>query len=326
MEEAVEIHFPSVHGDDAGDLIKLVCFANSDLKGMVKTTSGIDDDAARNIIGAARCGENHASLGTGVIVSVSTPFFSGRSYGLALALADKLLRYGAPTGNGRLIATGLIEPDGQGRVDAIDSFEAKLHYLLLNTRSGDRFFFPRANLDPQDEEQRQLLQQLRQSGVRWDALGHICEALPLLQPSGSPAETTPEVTTHKGFQPIHAILILAAGLALLLSLALWNTGESQPQASGTAPEPTIATETTNPATPPTARPEGTTEQPPLRPAALDSYQPLVATTIEETAPQNNHSTPAPNDQQAQTVSRGGTPTPKARPWMPKPVEIPTDAY
>ncbi|HID46895.1 MAG TPA: hypothetical protein EYP34_14235, partial [Chromatiaceae bacterium] len=213
--EAADTYFPSIHADKAGELIKLTCFISEDLKGITKTISGLDDQAVRYIVGASRYGENSALSGIGVIVSVNNPHFSGRSYGLALALADKILRYGKAQNNGRIIATGLVEPDGCGRVDGIQSLNNKLRLIVDHVRSGDSIWFPQVNLDTNDKEQQQLLRDIRAAGANLHAISHVNQGEGLLWP-----ETT-KVNEEPARQPKVAKRqwLLATGLLLVLLVA-----------------------------------------------------------------------------------------------------------
>ena len=170
MDDAVTVYFPSVHGEAAGELIRLICFADDNLRGIVQSARGISNESARNILGASRYGE---STSQSLMLNVSNPLFSGRSYGLALALADKILRKGNLHDSGRIIATGLIEPDGCGRITAVDAFDAKLGLLKNEGKKGDVFVFPAGNLKPNDAVQRRLLQQLKDSGIELVSLEHV---------------------------------------------------------------------------------------------------------------------------------------------------------
>ncbi len=212
MDDAVTVYFPSVHGDAAGELIRLLCFADNNIRGIVQSASGIDTESARNILGASRYGENTSQ---GVMLNVSNPLFSGRSYGLALALADKILRHGNLHDQGRIIATGLIEPDGCGRIAPVDAFDAKLRLLQKEGKTGDVFVFPAGNLKPDDAEQRQQLQQLKNKGIELISLEHVSGGAGRLWPAfdGEAQSDTKEHATGKAWNK-HAILAVAMFLVL----------------------------------------------------------------------------------------------------------------
>ena len=90
-EDTVQVFFPCVHGEASGQLVTVSCFQANELKGVIKVVSGIDDETARRIIGATRYSETHNRAASGVIAFFSNPLFGGESYGLALALADKMI-------------------------------------------------------------------------------------------------------------------------------------------------------------------------------------------------------------------------------------------
>lgn len=74
--------------------------------------------------------------------------FSGRSYGLTLALADKRARYCSnhAFSYGRLIAAGLMTEDGCGRIGEVDSLHDSLVATAAEALSGDLIVLPGANL------------------------------------------------------------------------------------------------------------------------------------------------------------------------------------
>ena len=239
MEDAVEVYFPSVHDEHAGELVKLTCLASHHLKGIAKAVNGMEDQAVQHIIGASRYGEKGSTVGTGIIVSVSTPYFSGRSYGLALALADKMLRLGRTAGGGRVIATGIIEPDGRGRIDGVDQLTAKLRLIADNLRAGDSIWFPKDSLNPRNKEQQPLLRTIENKGGSYHAIEQVNDAQGAIW--GAVAKTTPDRPTpvHHGKQDQ---TLLLGGLALLLvAMAVaWmhnnrTSRQTPPSFSGTRP-------------------------------------------------------------------------------------------
>ena len=108
-----------------------------------------DDREVEHILADARFGE---TIGTEITLPVWIRFmpqqFGGRSYGLALALADKRARYCSnhAFANGRLIATGLMTEDGCGRIGEVDSLRDSLVATAAEALSGDLIVLPRANL------------------------------------------------------------------------------------------------------------------------------------------------------------------------------------
>jgi hypothetical protein len=70
--------------------------------------------------------------------------FAGRSWELALAMADRLARGREFVPRGRLIASGASNAWHAGRVDAVEGLEAKCALLLREAGPGDRVLLPRA--------------------------------------------------------------------------------------------------------------------------------------------------------------------------------------
>lgn len=100
--------------------------------------------------------------------------FAGNSFGLAAAIADKTVRYGiAEDFAGRhLVATGILERDGQGAVVQVDEFPAKVRLAVRSAPSGSLFIFPRGNLDASDPQTRELLDK---GPFKWRAIAHVDE-------------------------------------------------------------------------------------------------------------------------------------------------------
>jgi hypothetical protein len=70
--------------------------------------------------------------------------FQGRSYELALVLADRLARGRELVPQGRLIASGTSSAWHTGKVDDVDGLEGKCRLLLSSARPGDRVLLPHA--------------------------------------------------------------------------------------------------------------------------------------------------------------------------------------
>ena len=169
------VNFPCVHGAHTGEIIKVTCFQADELKGIIKTLSGIEEVSAINIIGATRHGENNSAAAKGVMATVSNPNFSGRSYGLALAIADKLARYQKCSNLNQVFATGRIESDGCGKVSSIDCLIAKIRMVAENIKKGDIFIFPDQTENEEGSAQKELLRLIEGKGAHWKAISDICE-------------------------------------------------------------------------------------------------------------------------------------------------------
>ena len=86
----VSVSFPCVHGTGKGEVITITCFPVNEMKGTIKIPAVDIEDVARRVIGASRHDETDHRAANGVIAMFSNPQFTGLSYTLALAIADKL--------------------------------------------------------------------------------------------------------------------------------------------------------------------------------------------------------------------------------------------
>ncbi|WP_448661515.1 hypothetical protein ACG3SL_12715 [Sphingomonas sp. CJ20] len=85
---------------------------------------------ALDILTDARADEADERRLDGVMVRFLRRDFSGMSFGLALALADKRARYAAPPG--RVIATGRLPCGGRGALAPVEGFDAKVRCVLAS--------------------------------------------------------------------------------------------------------------------------------------------------------------------------------------------------
>jgi len=158
------VYFPCIHGDHNGDLNKLTCFVSSELRSLIKVASGMDDKIAENIIGASRYNENTSEAVQSVFVRVSNPNFTGRSYELALAIADKLCRYGFDE-NSQYFASGCIEANGCGSVSEVDGTRQKIQLIAKIAKKGDWVFFPIENQKKLTQSEAEQIQNMRATGI-----------------------------------------------------------------------------------------------------------------------------------------------------------------
>lgn len=102
----------------------------------------------------------------GVSVVASGKGFGGKSYGLALAIADERARSpGSPSG--AVIATGRVIERGRGAIGEVEGFEAKAEAAIAF--AADRaepvdFAFPEANWSSAEARLRERLQEAQRSG------------------------------------------------------------------------------------------------------------------------------------------------------------------
>lgn len=161
----VQVLFPCVHGLANGQLVTINCFSSAELKSTIKAVTGIDEEIARRVIGASRYGESDGRAGIGVMALFSNPLFSGESYGLALAVADKLARFTAVREWTEIYATGSVPADGCGRVGAVGGFAEKLDLLMEKAKPGSLFLYPKNNLFPFSDQIQEKMNLLKSKKV-----------------------------------------------------------------------------------------------------------------------------------------------------------------
>ena len=113
------------------------------------TIAAPGQDAARQLaVRQVLCGARHfdgRALGRWrSVVRFGDGEFAGRSWELALVMADRLARGREFVPRGRLIASGASSAWHAGRVDAVEGLEAKCALLLREAGPGDRILLPRA--------------------------------------------------------------------------------------------------------------------------------------------------------------------------------------
>jgi hypothetical protein len=145
----------SAYGDSLGRVVSMPSSRNHAVR-------------AKLIIDDARYGEDKPTVDMDVVVHFAKNNFDGDSFGLALALADKLARYGAVRQTGRVVATGVVGP--QGEVTAVGAFFAKVAYLEQILQAGDLFVYPTHNAATIVCE---ALQRLQNNGVVLRAVEHL---------------------------------------------------------------------------------------------------------------------------------------------------------
>jgi hypothetical protein len=100
--------------------------------------------AVRQVLSAARHFDGRALGRWRTVVRFGTGEFAGRSWELALVMADRLARGRDFVPRGRLIASGCSSAWHAGRVDTVDGVAAKCALLLREAGPGDRILLPRA--------------------------------------------------------------------------------------------------------------------------------------------------------------------------------------
>lgn len=171
-QKPVQVLFPCVHGLAKGQFVTINCFPAAELKSSIKVVTGVDEEVAGRVIGASRYGETDSRAGTGVMALFSNPLFSGSSYGLALAIADKLARYPAAAKWKEIYATGAVPADGCGKIDAIQGFKEKLDLLNEHAEPASIFIYPLKNGTSRKQIQEKL-EALRNKGIKCIAVDTI---------------------------------------------------------------------------------------------------------------------------------------------------------
>ena len=114
-----------------------------------QTIAAPDQDAARQLaVRQALCGARHfdgRALGRWrTAVRFGADAMVGRSWELALVMADRLARGRDFVPRGRLIASGCSDAWHAGQVDPVDGVAPKCALLLREAGAGDRILLPRA--------------------------------------------------------------------------------------------------------------------------------------------------------------------------------------
>jgi hypothetical protein len=151
----VRAWFP-LHSGEAGGLgwvevsvHPLARLAGQEAQEEEQTIAAPDQDAARQLaVRQTLCGSRHFD-GRGLgrwrtAVRFGPEAFAGRSWELALVMADRLARGRDFVPRGRLIASGCSSAWHAGRVDPVDGIAPKCALLLREAGPGDRILLPRA--------------------------------------------------------------------------------------------------------------------------------------------------------------------------------------
>jgi hypothetical protein len=137
-----------------------------DLDRLERFASGHGRPAALDALIDARAIEPGPRRLDGVLIRFFAKDFSGESYGLALALADKFARF-PPGPEANVIATGALVPGEEGLVGTIDGFEAKARAVIAHARAANRpslFAFPKENWTRASPAVREALEAASEAG------------------------------------------------------------------------------------------------------------------------------------------------------------------
>lgn len=136
---------------------------------------------ALKILIDARADETAATMELGVLVRPERRDFSGDSFSLALALADKFARFGRAQPDRVVFATGALVPAGLGRLGPIAGFESKtaglLDHIAAHNLRNAVYVFAADNLSELSEPTRALLEAAsEETGLENLPITHISQA------------------------------------------------------------------------------------------------------------------------------------------------------
>lgn len=217
-------------------------------------------EAFQQIIDATRADEKDDVVSAATTrIRMDPGQFSGLSFGLAAAIADRTARYGraAAFEKATVIATGVVLAQRHGEVGAIDLFSEKV--ALIDNSAATKeladilFVFPKANFASADDASRATLARWSAGArIRWRAVSHLDDLDDLLPQAVGPVtevpdeaasvpskaiETPPPVTSVRvpdaGSRGVGTVyrkaLLLGGGLGLAIlagaaSLSIWVLG------------------------------------------------------------------------------------------------------
>ncbi len=233
--DSIKIFFPCVHGVASGQLITINCFRVGELKSPIKVLSGSDEETAKRIIGASRYNEEDKRAAEGVMAVFSNPMFGGESYGLALAIADKLARYNKCSNWSEIYVTGRIPPDGCGTVEDVGEFEQKLDILLQYGQADSIFLFPEKNIGQHIARVTDKINQLEQNGITCKSVkqvgeleGFLWSSNEIIKPFQQSTSASNRISSWvpRGIPPgafsSRFLLFLSALFIVILSIFLWR--------------------------------------------------------------------------------------------------------
>ena len=141
------IYFPVAHGLALGKLVQLNYFLAKDARSPIQVIANRDiASKAEDIISSSRFTESNTNAGNSVIITLSDTQFSGNSFGLSIAIADKIARL--KTIDHRfdtIYATGEITLGGKGSVNRINLIAEKLDLIYKHNKSHSIVVLPNDN-------------------------------------------------------------------------------------------------------------------------------------------------------------------------------------
>lgn len=165
-EISAAVYFPliSPNGTEVG---QVNCRAVDAMRASGQTTFylGQDDGLVRRIVANARYLEDDAEATSIPVRVITMPMdVHGESFGLALGIADKLCRYGDVKGSAprNILATGVLQHEGYGKIGAVEGFAAKLECLDDERLREGIFVYPSDNEAQLTPAERQVMHEKAQ--------------------------------------------------------------------------------------------------------------------------------------------------------------------
>ena len=231
--------FPTIGGGRT-DLLKAACMRVREWDNKERPVRAPGFPVAIEVLLDARADEKPTSLELGVLVRMERRDFAGDSFGLALALADKFVRFGRAEPNRTIIATGALVPGGQGRLDRVGGFREKTLGILERAGTDNLedvlYVFAKANEKDLTEDVRTALEAARRdSGFESRSVGNLSELSDLwLDAAGY---ERPQLRQRRLGVAIGAF----AGVVIAATTALfWLRPHGPAAASPSAPSPVVA--------------------------------------------------------------------------------------
>lgn len=172
-------YFPLV-GKQTSGIAAVSCELSLDNRGTKSfALNGHQGVLIEEILGDSRYSEPSGQSTKSVDVRFFPSDFVDRSFGLALAIADKLSRIEITIPHfPKILATGEIRKDGLGDIQAIKELDKKIKIAKGELSTGDYFVFPQSNqTDLNDHNLKTKIIELEDLGVTVLAVAHIDEFL-----------------------------------------------------------------------------------------------------------------------------------------------------
>jgi len=183
-------------------------------RGRKSCPSGKSDEVKR-LLGYARYGEGIEAVDMDVVVHMDDTDFDEGSFGLAVAVCDKLARFGAAVEVGPVVATGMV--GNRGVVSAVAAFSDKLAWVAESQPSGSLFLFPQDNAKGAEEG----LAKLSTKGIRQRGVASVGELSNLWnEPGGGGDDGQVDVSAPRTWHAGLAVFVGGAILGFLLVAGL----------------------------------------------------------------------------------------------------------